>query len=85
MSSGPYLVLPFFGPSTVRDGSGLAIKYTYLDETSILDLNDDEELGLLALDVVETRAFAQRRIHDHWRSIQLRARRIFTESSVRCV
>ncbi|MBU2240051.1 MAG: VacJ family lipoprotein [Gammaproteobacteria bacterium] len=56
VSSGPYLVLPFFGPSTVRDGSGLAIKYTYLDETSILDLNDDEELGLLALDVVETRA-----------------------------
>ena len=56
VSSGPYLVLPFFGPSTVRDGSGLAIKYTYLDETSILDLNDDEELGLLALDVVQTRA-----------------------------
>lgn len=25
ISSGPYLMLPFFGPSTIRDGSGLAV------------------------------------------------------------
>ncbi|WP_417526882.1 VacJ family lipoprotein [Marinomonas shanghaiensis] len=56
VSSGPYLVLPFFGPSTVRDGSGLVLEYTYIDETEILDPNSDEKLGLLGLDVVETRA-----------------------------
>ena len=56
VSSGPYLVLPFFGPSTVRDGTGLVVKYTYTDETSILNLNSDEELGVLALNVVDTRA-----------------------------
>ncbi|NVK73406.1 ABC transporter [Marinomonas sp. CT5] len=56
VSSGPYLVLPFFGPSTVRDGSGLVVTYTYLDETESLNLNQDEKLGLLALDVVQTRA-----------------------------
>lgn len=56
VSSGPYLVLPFFGPSTVRDSSGLVVEYTYIDETEILDPNSDEKLGLLGLDVVETRA-----------------------------
>ncbi|WP_421851681.1 MlaA family lipoprotein [Marinomonas sp.] len=56
VSSGPYLVLPFFGPSTVRDGSGLVVDYTYLDDKEILDPNSDERLGLLGLDVIETRA-----------------------------
>ncbi|PYF84552.1 MULTISPECIES: VacJ family lipoprotein [Marinomonas] len=56
VSSGPYLVLPFFGPSTVRDGSAFAIEYTYVDEKGLLDLNSDEALGVLALDVVDTRA-----------------------------
>ncbi|MFQ3186201.1 MAG: phospholipid-binding lipoprotein MlaA [Marinomonas primoryensis] len=56
VSSGPYLVLPFFGPSTVRDGSGLVVEYTYIDETEALNLNRDDKLGLMALDVVDTRA-----------------------------
>ena len=56
VSSGPYLVLPFFGPSTVRDGSGLVVQYAYLDDKELLNLNDDEKLQLLALDVVDTRA-----------------------------
>ncbi|MGO3739845.1 MAG: MlaA family lipoprotein [Marinomonas foliarum] len=56
VSSGPYLVLPFFGPSTVRDGSAFAVEYTYVDETGLLDLNSDEKLGLLGLDAVDTRA-----------------------------
>jgi phospholipid-binding lipoprotein MlaA len=56
VSSGPYLVLPFFGPSTVRDGSGLAVEYTYIDETEALNLSRDDKLGLMALDVVDTRA-----------------------------
>ncbi|MCB5161286.1 VacJ family lipoprotein [Marinomonas algarum] len=56
ISSGPYLVLPFFGPSTVRDGSGLVAEYISIDETEILDLDNKEELALLGLDLVETRA-----------------------------
>ena len=56
VSSGPYLVMPFFGPSTVRDGSAFVVEYTYVDETGLLDLNSDEELGLLGLKVIDTRA-----------------------------
>ncbi|TYL48122.1 VacJ family lipoprotein [Marinomonas sp. IMCC 4694] len=56
LSSGPYLVLPFFGPSTVRDGSGLVAEYIAIDETEYLDLNNKEELALLGLDVIQTRA-----------------------------
>lgn len=54
--SGPYLVLPFFGPSSVRDGSGLVVDflvspyvYVHDDETAI-------RWGLFALDVIDTRA-----------------------------
>ncbi|BFM48524.1 VacJ family lipoprotein [Marinomonas sp. THO17] len=56
VSSGPYLVLPFFGPSTVRDGAGLAVDLTYDDGVSLLDVNSDEETGLFAIDIVKTRA-----------------------------
>ncbi|UTW01263.1 VacJ family lipoprotein [Marinomonas rhizomae] len=56
VSSGPYLVLPFLGPSTVRDGSGLVVQYAYLDDKEMLNLDSDETLQLFALDVVETRA-----------------------------
>ncbi|MBR7887913.1 VacJ family lipoprotein [Marinomonas sp. A79] len=56
VNSGPYLVLPFFGPSTVRDGTGLVAEYVAIDETDYLDLNNKEELALLGLDVVQTRA-----------------------------
>lgn len=56
VSSGPYLVLPFLGSSTVRDGSGLVVQYAYLDDKEILNLDNDETLGLLALDVIQTRA-----------------------------
>jgi len=58
VSSGPYLVLPFFGPSTLRDSAGLVVDYTaYEDgEELFLDLTNEEYLATLALDVVETRA-----------------------------
>ncbi|NLQ18597.1 VacJ family lipoprotein [Marinomonas sp. M1K-6] len=56
ISSGPYLVLPFLGPSTVRDTSGFVVEYSYLEDTEILNLNSDEKLGVLGLDIVETRA-----------------------------
>lgn len=31
VTSGPYLVLPFIGPRTVRDTAGLAVDWTYFD------------------------------------------------------
>ncbi len=31
VASGPYLVLPFIGPQTIRDSAGLAFDWTYLD------------------------------------------------------
>jgi phospholipid-binding lipoprotein MlaA len=51
---GPYLVLPLFGPSTVRDGVGLVGNYfinplTYVDPPAL-------SWGLYGLDVVNTRA-----------------------------
>lgn len=51
---GPYLVLPFFGPSTVRDGVGLLGNYfinplTYVDPAAV-------SWGLYGLNVVSTRA-----------------------------
>ena len=52
--SGPYLVLPLFGPSTVRDGVGLLGNYfinplTYVDPAAL-------SWGLYGLNVVSTRA-----------------------------
>ncbi len=51
---GPYLVLPLFGPSTVRDGVGLVGNYfinplTYVDPPAL-------SWGLYGLDVINTRA-----------------------------
>ncbi len=53
--SGPYLVLPFFGPSNVRDGLALPVD---IYVSPIYDTIGDEGVrwGLLALYVVDTRA-----------------------------
>ncbi len=54
VGSGPYFVIPFVGPSTVRDSAGLVVGYfsepmTYAD-------NDWVEWGLWGLKVVDVRA-----------------------------
>jgi phospholipid-binding lipoprotein MlaA len=53
--TGPYLVLPFFGPSNVRDGIGLPVDIVV---SPIYDAIGDEGVrwGLLALFIVDTRA-----------------------------
>lgn len=58
LGSGPYIVLPFFGPSTVRDGAGLAVDYVYFDP--VFTQIDDPAVswGLFALDTVDARADA---------------------------
>lgn len=56
VSGGPYVVLPFFGPSTVRDTVGLAVdlKTDFVLNTN--HLNSDEKIGVTALRVVDKRA-----------------------------
>ena len=55
IDSGPYLVLPLLGPSSVRDGAGLAVDfvvspyYYWEDEATV-------RWGLLAVNIVNTRA-----------------------------
>ena len=56
VGSGPYLVLPFFGPSTVRDGTGLVVDYYYDSGMDLLELTFEEEVALYGLDLVQTRA-----------------------------
>ncbi|MBQ0718755.1 MAG: VacJ family lipoprotein [Gammaproteobacteria bacterium] len=60
VGSGPYLVLPFLGPSSLRDAAGLGVDYAVNTEVDLLNLNDDANkddirLGLGLLNVVDTR------------------------------
>ena len=54
--SGPYVVLPLFGPSSVRDTAGLAldIKTDFILNSN--QLNHDQKVGSTALRVVNQRA-----------------------------
>ncbi len=50
---GPYLVIPFFGPSSIRDAPGL---YADMQISPIEQLHNKEELGLTTLKIVDIRA-----------------------------
>jgi phospholipid-binding lipoprotein MlaA len=51
---GPYLMLPLFGPSTLRDTAGMPVDY-FNDPINYLE-EDKVRYGLKALDLVDTRA-----------------------------
>lgn len=53
--TGPYLVIPVVGPSTIRDGSG-TLADVWLSPLQYTDLTLVERGGLAALDGVQTRA-----------------------------
>ena len=55
VASGPYLMLPLLGPSSARDGSGLAVDFA---ANPFFYWNPDPAVrwGLFALDIVDTRA-----------------------------
>ena len=55
VDSGPYLVLPFFGPSSVRDGIGLTVDFTELD-LIFDDMDADDAYSLLAVKYIDKRA-----------------------------
>jgi phospholipid-binding lipoprotein MlaA len=52
--SGPYVMLPFFGPSSVRDGVGFALD-SYLDPMQAIDPSD-LRTGLYVTRLIDTRA-----------------------------
>lgn len=54
VDAGPYLVLPFLGPSSVRDGTGLIVDNTW-DPIYMVD-DGAIETGLTVLRIVDTRA-----------------------------
>ncbi len=53
--SGPYLVLPFFGPSTVRDTPGQVVD-SFTDALTFAQIKFEERIALFTLDAIETRA-----------------------------
>ncbi len=55
VGSGPYLVLPFFGPSNVRDSLGLAVDLTELD-LIYDDMSSKDAYSLQALKYIDKRA-----------------------------
>lgn len=52
LGSGPYLVLPFFGPSSVRDGAGLVVDTAYTDPVSNYDHVPTRNINVAARIVV---------------------------------
>ena len=55
VSSGPYLMLPLFGPSTLRDAPSRAFDF-FLDPLSWTEIPWEAEWGQRVLNVVDTRA-----------------------------
>lgn len=55
-SDGPYVVLPFFGPSNVRDTVGLAVDMETDFIINTNKLNSDEKIAVNALRVINRRA-----------------------------
>jgi phospholipid-binding lipoprotein MlaA len=52
---GPYLVIPFFGPSDVRDGAGSLLSYA-VNPTRYVITDDTTRYSLMALNFVQIRA-----------------------------
>jgi phospholipid-binding lipoprotein MlaA len=56
VNSGPYLTLPFFGPSTLRDAPSRAADYFLGPLTYIDSIPWEVEWGMRGLDLVHTRS-----------------------------
>lgn len=60
VKSGPYVMLPFFGPSTLRDGTGFVVERfadPYRIAISEAHLKTAESLGLTGVEVIDTRSY----------------------------
>lgn len=56
MDSGPYLVLPLLGPSSVRDAIGRGVDMAVIDPVTQIGGHDTLELGLSATRITDRRA-----------------------------
>lgn len=54
VGNGPFLILPFLGPSTLRDGAGLVVDRSSMED--VPKLNWKEQSALTTLEVVDLRA-----------------------------
>ena len=71
VESGPYLVLPIFGPSSLRDASGLAVDsairygiYTAVDPFRNMDSGSDISTGITVMEAVDARHQQSFRYHE---------------------
>jgi phospholipid-binding lipoprotein MlaA len=55
VQSGPYLTLPLFGPSTLRDGPARGVDY-FMDPLTYAEIHWEEQWGQRVLDMVHSRA-----------------------------
>lgn len=56
VAPGPYIILPFLGPSNLRDFSGTLARYASTDVSRVRNLHADNVTGLTALRVIDLRA-----------------------------
>ncbi len=56
MDAGPYIVWPFFGPSTLRDTPSLVVDRMLLDPLTYVEIKTIERVGIVAIDAVSVRA-----------------------------
>lgn len=56
MSPGPYIVWPFFGPSTLRDTPSIPVDRILLNPLTYVELKLGERIAVVALDTVSLRA-----------------------------
>lgn len=55
LGSGPYIMAPFFGPTTLRDAAGFGVETTFLNPLSYVN-PDAYRAGLLSLNYVDFKA-----------------------------
>lgn len=88
VSPGPYLVLPFLGPSSLRDATGNLVDMAIYNEAiDQLDMKDDEKLLLGLIKAIDARATTPFRYHasdsafeyDKVRTLYTRYRQLLVE------
>ncbi len=56
MDSGPYVVWPIFGPSSLRDSPSLVVDRILLNPLTYVEIKTFERVGIIAVDAVSVRA-----------------------------
>ena len=56
LDSGPYIMWPLFGPSTLRDSPSLVVDRVLLNPLTYVEIKIGERIAVVALDVVSVRA-----------------------------